>query len=104
MFSKNQEVICINDQFHPESKKLIPNLPVENSIYTIRDCFGQKGTMVVLLNEIVNPHVNATNDSTGDGGYGFSFEPTFKADRFTTLLGTDLTEEFELENTLQNTF
>jgi len=95
MLKVNEKVVCINGNFHEESKKLIPNLPVENEIYTIRDSFRQKGEAVVLLNEITNPHLDISQDTTADGGYGFSFEPSFKASRFIPISDLELEEIYE---------
>lgn len=85
MLKKKQKVVCVDGKFHPESIKLIENRPVENNVYTVRDCFMQKGQMVVLLEEIINKPLNMSNETTTDGGYGFSFEPNFKASRFVPL-------------------
>jgi hypothetical protein len=95
MLKVNEKVVCINGSFHPESVKIIPNLPVENEIYTIRDVFKQKGEDVVLLNEISNPHLDLSIDNTSDGGYGFKFEPSFKANRFVPISDLDLEEVYE---------
>jgi len=34
MLKVNEKVVCINGSFHPESVKIIPNLPIENEIYS----------------------------------------------------------------------
>ncbi len=94
MFNKGQEVICVDGNFHPESIKLIPNLPVQDKLYTIRDFFKSKGESVVLLEEIINPHLPLTQDNTSDGGHGFTFEPTFAARRFAPLIEHPPIEEF----------
>ena len=76
-----QEVICINDSFHPESKRLIPHRPIKNEIYNIRDATTlPNGVKAVWLEEIVNPELP---HPSGLGTYELSFD----AKRFTTLLG-----------------
>lgn len=94
MFNIGQEVICVDGEFNAEQIKRIPNRPLRDKIYTIRDCFRQKGVMVVLLKELVNPQLPASSDTTSDGGYGLYFEPNFRATRFAPLV-PDLVEENE---------
>ena len=84
-----QQIICINDTFTPEQKAHIPNLPVENKIYTIRDLFNTDNGMAIHLNEIHNPRLNGGSIGTNT----FSFEPSFSVERFTDLLGRPLNVE-----------
>lgn len=77
-----QDVICINDVFKPEQIALIPNRPVEDKTYTIRDIFTTRMGRAILLNEITNPHLEHPS------GMG-TFEPSFSIDRFTTLLSDE---------------
>lgn len=75
------EVICINDKFPPESQSVIPNLPVEDNLYTIRDITRLlNGKTAVWLVEIENPELPHPS------GMG-TFEPSFNIDRFTDLNG-----------------
>lgn len=92
MFRKGQEVICVDGEFNVEQIKRIPCRPIEDKIYTIRDFFRQKGTDVVLLEELVNPDLPLSQDTTTDGGYGYTFEPTFAVRRFAPLM-PDLVDE-----------
>lgn len=84
MFNKNQEVICINGSFEDVQKELIPNRPVQDKLYTIRDIFKTNGKLAVHLNEITNPNL-----PIGEGENGFSFEPSFSITRFAPLLTPD---------------
>lgn len=83
------EIICINDVFSIDQKRDFPNLPVEGSIYTVRDVVRSQVGTGLLLNEIENPKVGWTMRN----GMKFTFEPNFSINRFTTLLGEPLTRE-----------
>lgn len=61
---KGQKVICINDTFSPTIKALYKQLPVKDTIYTIREVFlgrekivrgGDTATVGLLLEELRNP-------------------------------------------------
>jgi hypothetical protein len=65
MFTKGQQVVCIDDNFPNPLKKLYRQLPVRDVAYTVREvyvgrsvAYGQPGAsdgeIGVLLNEIVN--------------------------------------------------
>jgi hypothetical protein len=84
-----QEVICIDDKFKPEQIALIPNRPVEDKIYTIRDIFTTRNGRAVHLEQITNPHLEHPS------GLG-TFEPSFSVDRFVTLLDADVEVEEEV--------
>jgi hypothetical protein len=84
------ELICTNDTFNSEQIKLIPNRPIEGSMYTIRDIIQspQFGTGL-LLNEV-------KNENTGFqviGAETFTFEPNFSTERFATLNGESISSE-----------
>ena len=51
------QIICINDNFHPLQLDSIPSRPVKDRIYTIRDMryYDELDKTGVLLVEIVNP-------------------------------------------------
>ena len=83
------EIICINDVFTPRQISVIPNRPVLNKIYTIRDLFETEFGTAVHLNEIHNPHVNGGMVGTTP----LTFEPSFSVKRFTDLLGKPLNVE-----------
>ena len=79
------DIICINDVFDAEAIALIPNRPVKDKIYTIREVIPTSdGRIGLLLNEITNPLIPSGN---------FSFEPRFNNNRFTTLLGKPINKE-----------
>ncbi len=81
MFQIGQSVVCVDDNFAPPQRALIPNRPVEGETYHVRDCFQvtRNGTVsgiwAVHLNEIRNPNID---HPTALGKY----EPSFAADRF----------------------
>ena len=61
---KGQRVVCINDVFSPTVRALYRQLPVKDTIYTIREVFlgrekivkgGDTATVGLLLEELVNP-------------------------------------------------
>ena len=83
------EVICINDQFNAEQKKIIPNRPVRDKIYSVRDVVHSAMGTGLLLHEIENPHTGWTMRN----GMKFSFEPNFSVHRFATLSQEPLTME-----------
>ena len=80
-------MICINDNFTTEQMEAIPNRPIKDEHYSIRDVVKyMDGRVGYLLNEIHNPPL--------DRGNGFSFEPTFGTFRF---VDDDLSELFTEE-------
>ncbi len=85
-----QEVVCIDDNFMPEQILLIPNRPVEDKIYTIRDIFSTRMGQAVHLEEIANPPLEHPS------GLG-TFEPSFSVDRFRPLISDDVHVEEEVE-------
>lgn len=90
------EIICINDQFSPEQIQHIPNRPVRDNIYTIRDVIRSQNGIGLLLNEIRNP---SDSGYTTINGMDFSFEANFNQNRFTKLDGSPLTEQDLLQKT-----
>ncbi len=61
---KGQKVVCINDTFSPTIRALYKQLPVKDTIYTIREVFlgrekvvrgGDTATVGLLLEELTNP-------------------------------------------------
>lgn len=81
------DLICINSEFPPETRVRVPNLPVKNQMYTIREMFPIMGKgMAVRLNEIRNPLLK-------DDFTGVKFEPSFSIKRFSKLDGFPPTEE-----------
>src|ERR1041384_2011547 len=61
---KGQKVMCINDTFSPTIRALYKQLPVKDTIYTVREVFlgrekivkgGDTATVGLLLEELKNP-------------------------------------------------
>lgn len=74
-------VLCINDTFTELQQSLIPNRPVKDRIYTIRDVIRTLGGAVgLLLEEIKNPPLEHPS------GLG-TFEPNFDIKRFRDING-----------------
>jgi hypothetical protein len=84
------EVICINDTFTQEQITNIPNRPVKDKLYTIRDIifYSHLNKTAVLLNEIENPEL-----LTVRFGVECMFEPSFDIERFATLNNTPISNE-----------
>ena len=89
------DIICINDLFSEQTRQLIPNRPIQDKVYSIRELFKvpnyKSGVMngmewAVLLNEIHNPHIS---HPVGNATY----EPSFSIKRFRNLDGTQITDE-----------
>lgn len=61
---KGQKVVCINDTFSPTIRALYKQLPVKDTVYTVREVFlgrekivkaGDSATVGLLLHELTNP-------------------------------------------------
>ncbi len=83
------DIICINDNFTPEQMAEIPNRPVRDKMYTIRDIVKSANGIGLLLNEIHNPQ----NGWVVRDGMKFTFEPNFNMNRFSDLEGRPLNYE-----------
>ncbi len=75
------DIICIDDNFTPEQMADIPNRPIKDKLYSIRDVVKSANGIGLLLNEIQNPH----NGWTMRNGMKFTFEPNFNINRFADL-------------------
>ena len=81
MFTPGEKITCVNDRFDAIQRATIPNLPVEDTVYTVRDAFQvtrngtAAGIWAVHLREVTNPMLPHPS------GLG-RFEPSFAADRF----------------------
>lgn len=54
-FHVGQKVVCVDDVYESRNWKFIPNRPVKNGIYHIRDIRESYYGIGFLLREIVNP-------------------------------------------------
>ena len=82
------QVICVDDVFPIEAlevyKKYGVKTPVIDTIYTIRSMTTHtSGKIGVLLNEIVNPKIEAPHPVLQT----VFIEPTWNLERFRTLMG-----------------
>jgi hypothetical protein len=86
MIAPGSLALCVNDTFHPESMRLIPNRPHRGQHYFVREIEEYYGTdrVGVRLEEIQNPHVRFNN--------GEVKEPSFDIDRFSFEDDVDLSE------------
>ena len=80
MIKEGSEVVCINDTFSAESIHAIPNRPVLNSVYTVREIryYEHLDKAGVLLEEVKNPLSVQTM-------LGVVLEPSFSITRFAPL-------------------
>ena len=83
------DIICINDTFSPEQIADIPNRPIKDKMYTIREVIKSRNGIGILLNEIHNPK----NGWTEMNAMKFTFEPNFSIKRFASLQGMPLRYE-----------
>ena len=94
MFIKGQQIVCVDDQFHPSLYQYFPSMPIKDRIYTVRDMApGQdlelQEQLVVYLEEIigsVNRH---------------GLERGFNAERFVPLTELDTEEILERGNPVE---
>ena len=49
------KVVCVDDDWTHPNWKFVPNRPVKNNIYTIREIFSYAGIVMLRLNEMSNP-------------------------------------------------
>ncbi|HFA51293.1 MAG TPA: hypothetical protein ENJ95_19950 [Bacteroidetes bacterium] len=83
------DIICIDDNFSPEQTAAIPNRPVKDKMYTVRDVVKSANGIGLLLNEIQNPHSGWVMRN----GMKFTFEPNFNIRRFSDLQHRPLNHE-----------
>lgn len=83
------DIICINDNFSPEKMAEIPNRPIKDKFYTIRDVIKSQNGIGLLLNEVHNPKSGWTILN----GIKFTFEPNFSIKRFSDINGNPLNVE-----------
>lgn len=97
------EVLCINGVFRSDVlafwKEFGVKFPQEEKIYTIRNVIrNTNGEIGFHLQEIINPHVPIKHPIMGIA----MMEPNFHHKRFTTLLGTDISQD-ELREMIKET-
>lgn len=68
-------IVCINDQFSDEQIAMIPNRPVRDEYYVVREVSVTRNGKAVWLEEISNPPL------AHPSGMG-TFEPSFSIERF----------------------
>lgn len=84
---KGTQVICIDDKFDPKLVSLIPNRPIRDEIYTVRETLLTRNGKAIQLEELRNP---ALYDELHKG----MFEPSFHVRRFRIA---DTEETLQLE-------
>lgn len=89
------DIICIDDNFTPEQISDIPNRPIKDKMYSIRDIVKSANGIGLLLNEIENPKTGWTMRN----GMKFTFEPNFSIRRFSDLQHQPLSYEMIREVT-----
>jgi hypothetical protein len=99
------EIICVNGVFSPQQMELFSRygvvVPVEDSIYTIRDVIKPSGKegVGILLEEIVNPKIPLAHPIMDTVTH---HEPNWAIHRFSTLSGEPLSRE-DIERIKQET-
>lgn len=80
MIKEGDQVVCIDDVFDPRSVIIIPNRPVKDRIYTVREMryYDMHDKMGITLVEIKNPRI--VKDF-----FGKLQEPSFNIIRFAPL-------------------
>jgi hypothetical protein len=92
MINVGDKVLCIADNFHPRSILLIPNRPVKDQEYIVREIIEVRDEVGLLLEEISNPLLVNDND-------GSLYEPNFNINRFKKLKGNDYRKENSIKAT-----
>jgi len=83
-------VVCIDDKFDIKQMSLIPNRPVLNEVYIVRDTLLTRNGKAIHLEEITNPPLH---DQFHDG----SFEPSFHIRRFRLAKPEEIKQQEEYE-------
>lgn len=86
---KGAQVICIDDKFDAKLVSLIPNRPVKDEMYTVRETLLTRNGKAIQLEELVNPYLY-------DDVFKGKFEPSFHVRRF-RIVDPDETLELQLE-------
>ena len=99
MFKAGQKVVCVKDSFDAVQQATIPNLPKRDVSYRVRDAFQvtrngtTSGVWALHLTEIRNPMLPHPS------GLG-TFEPSFAAERFATVVDDEAAVAQEIEEML----
>ena len=80
MIKEGDQVVCVDDVFDPRSIEIIPNKPIKDNIYTVREMryYDMHDKMGITLVEIRNP-INVKDC------FGRKLEPSFNIIRFAPL-------------------
>lgn len=80
MIKEGDQVVCIDDVFDPRSMQIIPNRPVKDNIYTVRELryYDLHDKVGITLVEVKNAH-NVRDF------FGKVQEPSFNIIRFVPL-------------------
>jgi hypothetical protein len=98
MYEPGEKVVCVNSDFAPLHKAIYRNLPLQDTVYTVRECTlgrtrtggADKGcSFKVLLVELVNdPDPYMHPDQAEELG--------FRSDRFAPVISEELEVEAEI--------
>jgi len=83
MFQVGQQVQCIDDRFNSKDRYWVPNLPVVDCVYTIKEMVPGHRGMGLRLCELKNPLIPIDCDNRTRT---IQFEPTFHVCRFRPLI------------------
>jgi|LauGreDrversion4_2_1035121.scaffolds.fasta_scaffold319082_4 hypothetical protein len=80
MIKEGDQVVCVDDVFDPRSMEIIPNRPIKDKIYTVREMryYDMHDKMGVLLVEV-------KNSKNVRDMFGKTQEPSFNVIRFAPL-------------------
>lgn len=86
------DIICINDTFSTEARKLYEKYgvvtPYMDCRYSVREVVITRRGTGLLLNELINPSIEI-----GEGENGFKTEVNWAVSRFRNLDGTEINQE-----------
>lgn len=90
MIKEGDQVVCIDDNFDPRSMQIIPNRPIKDNIYTVREMryYDMHDKMGITLMEIKNP-------LSVKSFFGEKLEPSFNIIRFAPL--DEILDQISLE-------
>ncbi len=93
MYDTGEKVVCVDGKFEPLHKRIYKALPVEDTIYTVRECsIGRSKSGVsyrVLLEELINGPDPYMHETAAE-------ELGFRSDRFAPLVTDEVEEEEEM--------
>ena len=94
MFITGQQIVCVDDNFHPSVVQYFPRLPEKDKVYTVR---GMAPGWTPQLQEELVVYLEEIIGSVNDGG----LERGFNANRFVPLIELNTEEILERGNPIE---